>query len=558
MDINSNFTLDLPPDLTLDSPESGFTGADANLNFTIIESIDAPSLDTPALDGALTVEFPLFDGGGSRPDLLAFDPEFGNLTGGTPELSSFIGTNLAGVDLGGEVDEDVFQLVSVLRFADGDAAAEQILGNPDVFGSITDPGDVVAIAASETGENLVESDVFLNAIASNPQALALWLQQPAFAEALAGNPIAQNTINSSNIQQLNNPPGISPQVLQDNAPDLDGDGIRELNSTGGARMNGGVDADDLDHIPALSTFSPIQLTPANSAQPGAAVDSGDVLSGYNPPGLEGLRVYPIESFEAYSALTSSELPEPVPGQPAPERPPAPPAPITSAEALQPTDGQVATNGTYNDGIERPAGPVIHNGDILSTGLAESARRSGVAEREDGTIVVGTQFGTSEQSVQDTFGAPGNEVVEFMGGGAAIIRNGTAVPDAEFNQGVGVGGQHFDQPGESGRTGIDSGQLGGGAPRTLVGIRDGVAYALVTDVDKTVPEVRDQLLAQGFTEVVVFDGGRQGYLNDPSNPNLNIDGRSKTENEAARTGFLFDVFESVLNNTPSETNSPNQP
>jgi len=521
----------------------------------IFQRFFAP-VDLPTGEVGIEVPLPDLSGGGDtfNTGVLTFDPNLGDFTGGSPEIAAFISVNTSGIEASDGIDEDIFARVSILQNVSADRIGDIVLGNEDAFGSLSDPEAVAAIGASPTAATLAQSDQFLNAVASDPAALALWIQQPAFAESLANNPIAQQTIAQSA------PSSNNPQIF------TDANGFSSINNGGNA-----VSIEHLRIVPGLETHSPITPTTMNSAAPNQVLNE-NTLSGQNLQGLEGLIINPVSSFEVIPPATGRA------------------EDVAMQREIEPGSSLLVTNSTFNsntNGVIGAGGSVLTNGSTPDEefvgGDPKTARRGGVALLEDGTFIVGNQFGTDLNSIQQTFGQPDNAVREFVGGGGLIIRNGIVVPQAEFNTGIGAGGQHFDQPRPDPETGTDlrgadGAQLGGDAPRTLIGIRDGQAYVITTEsvnlfTDNTAGNnnigVQEQLLNAGFTEVVVFDGGAQNFLFDPSTigqpradgtPSDGVvsDGRPGVDgrNEDARGALIFRSTPEL--GTPGEMNTPGQP
>lgn len=140
----------------------------------------------------------------------------------------------------------------------------------------------------------------------------------------------------------------------------------------------------------------------------------------------------------------------------------------------------------------------------------------MAVLQDGTIVVGRADGRSAEDIQRAFGAEGNPVKDFMGGGALLIEGGLAVSDQDLRT-----RQRFDQGGG----GIQAQQMRQTA-HVLVGIRDGQAFAIVAH-EKSGAQIQKDLLAFGFDAVVKYDGGSGAYVRDGTGGSAEYRGKNST-------------------------------
>jgi hypothetical protein len=243
---------------------------------------------------------------------------------------------------------------------------------------------------------------------------------------------------------------------------------------------------------------PSKLTPRNSQRPG-------IDSNARPPldlaGLAraGYTVYPMAAAEVLYAGAKR----------------GPDAPLSQ----QPLGGKgydAVLSGTFTTDYVQSAGPIVRDGRMDTQGHAKATGRGGMAVLQDGSIVVGRAEGRTNEQVQATFGAPGNPVRDFMGGGALLVENGKAVGDADLR-----GRQQFDQGGG----GIQAQQM-----RTtmhiLVGIRDGEAYALVAH-EKSGSAMQRDLTGFGFDAVVKYDGGSGAIVRDGAGGSPDYRGKNST-------------------------------
>jgi hypothetical protein len=243
---------------------------------------------------------------------------------------------------------------------------------------------------------------------------------------------------------------------------------------------------------------PSKLTPRNSQRPG-------VDSNARPPvdlaGLAraGYTVYPMAAVDVlYSGAKKG-----------------PDAPLSQ----QPLGGKgydAVLSGTFTTDYVQSAGPIVRDGKMDTQGHAKATGRGGMAVLQDGSIVVGRAEGRTNEQVQSTFGAPGNPVRDFMGGGALLVENGKAVGDADLR-----GRQQFDQGGG----GIQAQQMRT-TQHVLVGIRDGEAFALVAH-EKSGASMQRDLTGFGFDAVVKYDGGSGAAVRDGAGGSPEYRGKNST-------------------------------
>jgi hypothetical protein len=191
---------------------------------------------------------------------------------------------------------------------------------------------------------------------------------------------------------------------------------------------------------------------------------------------------------------------------------------------------VITSGTYTtDGGYTSAGVIMIGGTLRTAGDAKTYLRGGVAVLEDGRIVVSrmrmkpnTGQNLSKQDIIEGIQAIGEDysvightkVVDFMGGGAMVVENGSLslIDDVTMIQKFNQGGN-----------GYKSAQLTGARPRVAIGTmqsgaKGGRAELLILDGDT---QVEAKALASSYNNLVVFDGGygfwahdRKGYHSSP--------------------------------------------
>jgi len=159
---------------------------------------------------------------------------------------------------------------------------------------------------------------------------------------------------------------------------------------------------------------------------------------------------------------------------------------------------IVTSGTFHTGHD-PVGPLIQNGRWVTPGGWPHGR-GGVAVLADGTVRTGFYSDPSEATVRATFERPGNPIREFMGGGALIIEEGApaSTQDLELRQ-------RF-------QGGAAAPQFQPTARHTIIAVHVDEKPYLVVDVGhKPLPAIQGDLVATGFRNAVMFDGGNAfGY------------------------------------------------
>ncbi len=236
----------------------------------------------------------------------------------------------------------------------------------------------------------------------------------------------------------------------------------------------------------------------NSQQPGSP-QARDPLPDFSRLQRLGYTVYPIAAVDVLYAA-AKQGPD-------------------AALAAQPQGGggyDAVLSGTFTTDYVQSAGPIMRDGRLDTQGHEKAAGRGGMAVLQDGTIVVGRADGRSAEDIQRAFGAPGNPVRDFMGGGALLIEGGLAVSDQDLRS-----KQRFDQGGG----GIQAQQMRQ-TVHVLVGIRDGQAFAIVAH-EKSGAQMQKDLLASGFDAVVKYDGGSGAWVRDGAGGSPEYRGRNST-------------------------------
>ncbi len=178
---------------------------------------------------------------------------------------------------------------------------------------------------------------------------------------------------------------------------------------------------------------------------------------------------------------------------------------------------VVSNGTFfRSNPIRPITPIVRNGGLDRhdpDGFA--LRRGAVAVQDDGTILVGRADGLNKDAIRRRFG---EDLREFTGGGVLLVEGRAKVElyDVVFQQYL------QNRPSDPRYANLSwqelvekkvwPDQCRGNTPHTLIGIRDGQAYLLVSTT-QSCATMQTELLAEGFGTVVMFDGGRATYLRD---------------------------------------------
>ena len=254
--------------------------------------------------------------------------------------------------------------------------------------------------------------------------------------------------------------------------------------------------------PAYADDTPPKHTDKNTMRPGsdAARRPPIRFPTLNP---QNYQLYPIDSIQVINAdrrLKDADKP---------------------LSTHQPKAGvcDVVANGSFTfqnpQGTQMfPAVPVMRNGRLDNAGLPKTWRRGGLAVLRDGTIIVGQQPGPAkdtpaalrsrevERAIRDEFGEGGNPVKSFMGGGALIIKDGSAVSSGDL-----YAQQEFDNGGH----GLSAEQFRR-SQHTLVGIIAGQAFLIIAR-DRGGAGMQSELLRAGFGSVVMFDGGAGFYWHD---------------------------------------------
>lgn len=162
------------------------------------------------------------------------------------------------------------------------------------------------------------------------------------------------------------------------------------------------------------------------------------------------------------------------------------------------DADIIVSGTFHTGRD-PVGPLVQEGRWVTPG-AWPHGRGGVAVLADGSVRIGFYPEPSEAAVRAAFERPGTPLREFMGGGALIVEEGAAVSSADLE-----GRQRF-------RGGVDAAQFEATARHTMIAVHaDGQPYLIIDVGRKPLAAMQEDLVAAGFREAIMFDGGNAfGY------------------------------------------------
>lgn len=232
--------------------------------------------------------------------------------------------------------------------------------------------------------------------------------------------------------------------------------------------------------------APAALTPLNSQQPGSPQAKAPMPEAIRALAAKGYVVTPTADVEVLNTV----------GGPAQKG--------DAAVASQGPKFDVVANGTFYAGRD-PVGPIVRDGKRDTGGYGMCAERGGVARLQDGSIVVGRTRGGNADQVAAAFGATkDNPVEEAMGGGALLIESGKAVSDKDLRE-----RQNFKQ----GQGGINAAQMRQ-TTHSLMGIANGQAYHVWAKA-KSGAQIQKELLAAGFTSLVMLDGGGAGFFDNGS-------------------------------------------
>jgi hypothetical protein len=158
-----------------------------------------------------------------------------------------------------------------------------------------------------------------------------------------------------------------------------------------------------------------------------------------------------------------------------------------------------TNGSFTSGGHAPAVPLLLDGQrVENTGDRVSWYRGGVWVLQDGTVRVARQRGATTPAVK-SFGTPGNPVRQFMGGGALLVERGQPVGWEDLHD-------EQKQAFAAATPQLDEGQFRS-TYHALVGTSEGQAFLIISPSDATGHSLRADLREGGFSDAVMFDGGR---------------------------------------------------
>lgn len=253
-------------------------------------------------------------------------------------------------------------------------------------------------------------------------------------------------------------------------------------ATGGTTTQPRGNAAAQDKLAAAN--APTALTPLNSQRPGSPQAKAPVPEAIRALAAKGYIVTPAADVEVLNTV----------GGPSQKG--------DAAVASQGPKFDVVANGTFYAGRD-PVGPVVRDGKRDTTGYGMCAERGGLARLADGSLVVGRTRGGNNDQIAAAFGATkDNPVEEAMGGGALLIEGGRAVSDKDLRE-----RQNFKQ----GQGGIGAAQMRQ-TTHSLFGIANGQAYH-VWAKSKSGATIQKELLAAGFTSLVMLDGGGAGFFDD---------------------------------------------
>ncbi|MGQ0571826.1 MAG: peptidoglycan-binding domain-containing protein [Armatimonadota bacterium] len=237
--------------------------------------------------------------------------------------------------------------------------------------------------------------------------------------------------------------------------------IRRFQEARGHPASGGVDLETLRLLDA-ALASEIEPTPALAALP-------DLPDDY--------LLRPVAGFRVLDARTE------------------PNARDRDVRTVHPhdVDADIVVSGTFHTGRD-PAGPLIRDGRWVTSGGWPHGR-AGIAMLADGTARIRFYQDPSEATVRATFEDAGTRIHEFMGGGALIVEGAAPVSSDDL-----AGRQRF-------RGGAAAPQFEATARHTIFGVHaDGKAYLIIDVGRKSLPVMQQDLVAAGFRDVVMFDGG----------------------------------------------------
>lgn len=186
--------------------------------------------------------------------------------------------------------------------------------------------------------------------------------------------------------------------------------------------------------------------------------------------------------------------------------------------LAPRKYDLVVSGTYRRRMlgkrgAKPIGPVMRSGRLDTEGHADANFRGAVAILADGSIVLDVTEGRSEAALQERFGQPGNPVVELMGGGAMLVRNGKPVSDRSMM---------LDQTFHGDPGGIRAACMQRDV-HTVVAILRGQCFVVIAP-EKSALDIREDFTKLGFGAVIKFERGSGFYFNDGERT---VDGRNNT-------------------------------
>lgn len=221
----------------------------------------------------------------------------------------------------------------------------------------------------------------------------------------------------------------------------------------------------------------------------------------------------IETFRVVNSLGAPADPKPVPANRAKFQ-------ICDENDVNCVAPDVVLNGAFH-GRDAQGNPVAVAGATMRDGVVDPgassqaySHRGGLALLSDGRMVVCkpvTDIAVTNEVIQKNCASNGAQVVNFLGGGAYLVRNGykacsgTAVAEPCDRETDLASAQNFHQSGD----GIKAAQMRA-TLHGVIAMKQGQAYVLFSKRAVSGAMIQDQLCAAGFSEVLKYDGG-SGYI-----------------------------------------------
>lgn len=242
-------------------------------------------------------------------------------------------------------------------------------------------------------------------------------------------------------------------------------------------------ADCTDDPGPLAAFAPVVAAPCGGTA--AAASRKKLPTGY-------------ASFPMKSANVVNAMPEP--GRAADAAPRSTCASARGRARL--ADGEMLVSGGFTGDYVHPVVDVLRDGKRDNTGAPKTSKRGGMAILDDGSIVVCQQDGSSMADLQRACGRDGKKVVDFIGGGALLVKDGRNACGSELYE-----EQQFTNGAANGN-GLTAQQMRR-TDHVVIAVKDGVAHVVLAH-GKTGAEIQRDLSAAGFDQVLKLDGG-SGYF-----------------------------------------------